>query len=240
MLDSARAPDVSTRKARAERVLDEAAKLLLRLGYKRVTVEDVAEQAEIGKGTIYLHWKTREELFYAVFERDYLEAIDELVIVLRRDPQSVLLHRMTHALFLHFMRRPLLRAALTGDLELLGRMAKVVDRRAMEVQGRIVFNEYLQLLYREGLVRADIDPREFFFAYRATVGGYFIQKESFSDQDQIPLERRAELLATTIQRTFEVEEAPVSDAVLEIAPRVIEIFAEISTIVRAHLAQAYA
>jgi AcrR family transcriptional regulator len=32
-------------------------------GYKRVTIDDLAAGAGIGKSTIYLHWKTREALF---------------------------------------------------------------------------------------------------------------------------------------------------------------------------------
>ena len=37
---------------RGERILDAAADLVLRWGYKRVTIEDVAKQAGIGKGTV--------------------------------------------------------------------------------------------------------------------------------------------------------------------------------------------
>jgi len=58
---------------RAERILDAAAELLLRWGYKRVTIDDIAKQAEIGSGTIYLHWKTRDALFETLMMR---EAID--------------------------------------------------------------------------------------------------------------------------------------------------------------------
>jgi hypothetical protein len=41
------------------------------------------------------------------------------------------------------MRRPLMRAALTGDLELLGRMAKAVDDGPMRARSQEVSNEYL-------------------------------------------------------------------------------------------------
>src|ERR671933_724264 len=115
MADSpARPRNVSDRKARAERILDAAAELLLRWGYKRVTVDDVAEHADVGKGTIYLHWKSREALFQAV------------------------LQRMTRDLFLAIIRRPLLRALYTADQEVLGRLAKG-DDKALEVQEEMAF-----------------------------------------------------------------------------------------------------
>ena len=68
------------RRERAERILDVTAGLLLRHGYKRVTIDDVAAGAGIGKGTIYLHWKTREALFWAVLQRDAARLLDQLGI----------------------------------------------------------------------------------------------------------------------------------------------------------------
>ena len=67
------------RQARAARILDVTAELLLRHGYRRVTIDDIARHADIGKGTVYLHWKTRDDLFKAVFEREVLHALTELL-----------------------------------------------------------------------------------------------------------------------------------------------------------------
>lgn len=239
MAGSARARDARARKVRAERILDAASELLLRLGYKRVTIEDVSDRVGIGKGTIYLHWKSREALFYAVLAREYLKAHEELVGTLRRDPQTALLHRLTREYFLHVMRRPLLHAALTDDLELLGRMARTADRRAVEAQTEMVFNDYLQLLQQHGLLRADAQPRELLFAYQATVGGYFIQEQPVSIEHRVSLERQADLLATTMRRTFEPESPPSPVAVQAVAPRVIEIFTDLGAMVWAQLARAY-
>ena len=56
----------SKREERADRILDAAANLILRWGYKKTTIDDIAKQAGVAKGTIYLHWKTREDLFVAL------------------------------------------------------------------------------------------------------------------------------------------------------------------------------
>ncbi|MBN2049171.1 MAG: helix-turn-helix transcriptional regulator, partial [Spirochaetales bacterium] len=53
-------------QARTLLILEIAKPLLLRYGYSKVTVDDIAEQAKLGKGTIYLHWKSKEDLFYAL------------------------------------------------------------------------------------------------------------------------------------------------------------------------------
>ncbi len=48
------------RQERAERILDAAAALIQRWGYNKTTIDDIAKQAGVAKGTIYLHWKTRD------------------------------------------------------------------------------------------------------------------------------------------------------------------------------------
>jgi len=67
---------------RAERILDAAAELVLRWGYKRVTIEDVAKRAGIGKGTVYLHFSTRAALFVAVLIRESLAMVSRDIDVL--------------------------------------------------------------------------------------------------------------------------------------------------------------
>ncbi|HEY9382527.1 MAG TPA: helix-turn-helix domain-containing protein [Gemmatimonadales bacterium] len=50
-------------------LLDAAERLLLRHGYRRVTVEDLAREAGIGKGSVYLHFDSKEEVALAVVNR---------------------------------------------------------------------------------------------------------------------------------------------------------------------------
>src|SRR6516225_8930255 len=124
MAVSTRTRNAQGRKARAERILDATAELLLRWGYRRVTIDDVAAQANLGKGTIYLHWPTREALFYAVLLRESLAIIDEIIAAIRQDPETALLHRFVREQFGAVMRRPLIRAVFTGDLDVLGKLVR--------------------------------------------------------------------------------------------------------------------
>ena len=45
-----------------EAILDATDRLLARYGYRKMTVEDIASEAGIGKGTIYLHFTSKEEV----------------------------------------------------------------------------------------------------------------------------------------------------------------------------------
>ena len=97
VVETARAYDLDARRARAERILDAAAELLERWGYKRLTMDDVAQHVGIGKGTIYLHWKTREALFDAVLRRELSSLLEEFLASIRADPREALPHRLSRS-----------------------------------------------------------------------------------------------------------------------------------------------
>src|SRR5262245_34314475 len=50
-------------------ILDGVDALLARYGYKKMTMEDLAQAVGIGKGTIYLHFSSKEELALAHIDR---------------------------------------------------------------------------------------------------------------------------------------------------------------------------
>jgi AcrR family transcriptional regulator len=91
-------------------------------------MDDVADAASIGKGTVYLHWRTRESLFTAVFAREVLNAMGELLQALRHEPQVCLLHNFARVYFLAIVNRPLLRGLLLDDPRLLGKLTDAPDR----------------------------------------------------------------------------------------------------------------
>jgi AcrR family transcriptional regulator len=62
------------------RLLDAAERLLAHYGYKKMTMDDLAAEAGVGRRTIYCHFKNKEELALATLDR----TIDLLVAELRR------------------------------------------------------------------------------------------------------------------------------------------------------------
>ncbi len=215
------------RRERAERILDAAADLLLRHGYKRITIDDVAKKAEVGKGTIYLHWKTREALFGTLMLREVLVIWQELLSRLRSDPKEVLFHRVMRSIMMIGMSRPLGRALFTRDKELLGKLAEKsfgVGPTQQAFKG-----EFLSLARNLGLLRSNMNPEKQNYALRATVNGFLIIDQSLTDEQQLTLEEKAEALAETIRRAFEPEK-PLPPADLhEAAAAVIKLFEQVYT-----------
>lgn len=229
--------DPRQRAERATRILDAAAALLLRHGYRRVTIDDVAAGVGIGKGTVYLHWKTREELFTAVVGREVLHAIEELLRALRADPQVSLLHRFARAYFLAVMNRPLLRGFILADTDLWGKLAQPRGK-AHDERHHLMSRSYFQLLAEHGLLRDSADVGAVAYAFLATLEG-FLQAEATAPttagEAAATLEERADLLERTVQRAFEGERTIPRSAQQSLATAVIGLLTDLTDADRADL-----
>lgn len=58
-------PAENTREA----ILDAAERMLAKSGYKKMTIEDLAREVGIGKGSIYLHFASKEEIALSHIDR---------------------------------------------------------------------------------------------------------------------------------------------------------------------------
>jgi AcrR family transcriptional regulator len=52
-----------------DRILDATERLISRLGYEKMTLNDIASEAGIGRRTIYLHFPSKEEIALATIDR---------------------------------------------------------------------------------------------------------------------------------------------------------------------------
>jgi len=60
---------IAPKEAVKDAILDATDRLLARFGYRKMTVEDIAHEAGIGKGTIYLHFTSKEEVVLSHVDR---------------------------------------------------------------------------------------------------------------------------------------------------------------------------
>jgi AcrR family transcriptional regulator len=214
---------VTQPEARLERVLDAAADLLVRLGYRRVTIEEVARQARIGKGTVYLHFPTKEALFLAVLLRTHHGVTARMVARMEADPAEVLPGRLMRSLYLDIAEDPVTRPLYLGDGEVLGRLA----HEAVETLGELTRRRqeagraWFGLLREAGLLRpGDVDAQLYTLSAIST-GFYFLDTLPVPG---VPTERavRAELLEQAVSAALEVPAALGGAA--GIAPAVAELY----------------
>ena len=59
----------ATREVTREAILDAADRRLARFGYNKMTIDELAAEAGIGKGTVYLHFSSKEEVVLSHVDR---------------------------------------------------------------------------------------------------------------------------------------------------------------------------
>jgi len=73
--------DQSVRKDKRECILQAAASLFMKEGYFKVTMDMVAEKAGVAKGTLYLYFKNKDELFACVIQSRVQKVLNDAVRV---------------------------------------------------------------------------------------------------------------------------------------------------------------
>jgi AcrR family transcriptional regulator len=64
---------------RQDEILQAACRIFGRLGYSATNVEEIANEAGMAKGTVYLYFKSKEEIFAAVLARDVKSLTDRTI-----------------------------------------------------------------------------------------------------------------------------------------------------------------
>jgi AcrR family transcriptional regulator len=200
-------PQIGERKLREERILDAATTLLVRWGYRKTTIDDVAREAGVGKGTIYLHWKDKNELFRAAIWREQQRYSEELQRRIATDPQGGLLHRITVHGMLAALSNPLMTALLSGNSDIFNGFLGAYDQGFLnQILGDT--DMYIVELQHDGLIRQDIPAPVITYLLTALKFG-IINYPDLIRQEHIPdMEQLTEALSDLIRRWLEPEQLP--------------------------------
>jgi AcrR family transcriptional regulator len=201
--------------ARVERVLDAAGDLLVRWGYQRVTIDEVARHAGIGKGTVYLHFHTKDALFLTVLLRAQAGVAERIAQRAEEEPACALPSNIGRTMYLELSADPVLRALYLADVEMLGRLAHEAADTLGDLTARRdqVLDEHLRLLQEAGCLRADLSLPALRYTFDAVAAGFFLLDGfgSRSAQAALPVEERGALLACALTATVEVPQPPAAE-----------------------------
>jgi AcrR family transcriptional regulator len=202
-----RQKDADERKLREERLLDAATTLLVRWGYRKTTIDDVAREAGVGKGTIYLHWKDKNDLFRAAIWREQQRYSEDVKRRIAADPEGGLLHRVTTHGMLAALSNPLMAAIIRGKSDIFNGFLGAYDPGFLtQLVGDA--DAYFVQLQHAGLIRADIPASTITYLLTALKVG-MINSPDILGQEHLPsMEQLTEALSDLIRRWLEPEQLP--------------------------------
>jgi AcrR family transcriptional regulator len=200
----------SERSAREVRILEAAAALLSRYGYLKTTVDDVAREAGVGKGTIYLHWKDKTELFRTAIWHASRQVTEDMMRRVTADPEGGQFYRLwTHGMVAIYSN-PLLAAVMSGRNDILRGLVDSLDSGTVsELFGNS--ESQIERLQGVGLIRSDLPPHLVsFFITSLKIG--IIDAGSFAPAVRAPTpDELTEALSDLMRRWLEPAR-PVGDS----------------------------
>ncbi|MDN3239409.1 TetR/AcrR family transcriptional regulator [Glycomyces tritici] len=215
-------------RQRADALLDATAALLTAGGSRQIRIEEVARCAGVGKGTVYLHWQSRDHLLLAVGAREAAAMTDAVVAAIRADPFEAAPHRYLRRHFLEAMRRPILRLIFSADGAELAAFAGQRPRSGLAATKLITSRDYLTALADHDLLRPGIELSDVDHGLQAVAYGFFAAGPFLPEDPQTALEHRAGQLAEIIRRSFEPDPTPAPDRYGAAAPRVVDAFTRLA------------
>jgi TetR/AcrR family fatty acid metabolism transcriptional regulator len=142
-----------------ESILRAATRVFARNGYFNSKVADIARAADVADGTVYLYFKSKEEILHSIFDQNMAEAISagRVLIEKLRDPGE----KLRRIAMLHLERLGADRdLAVVFQVELRG------STKFMQEFSAAGFAEYLGLLrktfeegQRSGVFRKDLNAK---------------------------------------------------------------------------------
>lgn len=143
-----------------KKILDAAARVFAKSGFKKSSIDEIARVAGVGKGTVYLAAPSKEDLFFQVAHREVRELQGYLLgLVDPRARADALLKTLILAAADFVSGRPVLLDLLCGRL---GQTLPSLNAQfeTLRTIGRATLVEVLRLGIRQGIFRADLDVEQ--------------------------------------------------------------------------------
>ena len=152
---------MGTSKTR-DKLIDVARHLFAKRGVDDTTMNDIAVASEKGRRTLYTYFKSKEEVFYAVIEREMARMSDRLRLVATKDlePEDKLVQLVyTHLSLIKdaVVRNGNLRAEFFRDIWLVEKVRKEFDRTEIELLQQIIMQGIRQGKFDVANIRMPID-----------------------------------------------------------------------------------
>jgi TetR/AcrR family transcriptional regulator len=166
------------KEARREEIIAAAEKIFFQKGLNASTMDDVAEAAELSKGTLYLYYRSKEDLYLAVTLRglEIMYSLFEKATATDANPIQRLLdleeayykffldHRQ-HYRMMYFFENPEFHIAISESMQ---EQCGIIDQKVWNLVSSVIRDAR-----DAGLLHAGIDPLEAGIMFWSNANGFF-------------------------------------------------------------------
>ena len=152
----------SNHDAREAQILDAAAELFVHYGYDKTTVSDIAREAGVSKGAIYLHFESKDELFEALLIREMQTYAENWLALIDADPRGGTMAGLYKNSLYALNSSAFMSAIFRRDVRIMGNYMRKPGNffKAMrEGQSQSPRYQFVKMMQEAGALRQDIDPK---------------------------------------------------------------------------------
>ncbi len=180
------------KKERRELVQKCALKVFARHGFDGATMDEIAKEAELSKGAIYLYFRDKEELFRSLVRKNVDEFHESLAKAIEEaDEPELRIHKAITALLKYFVtRKDMIRLFLATSSDLMKKVQDDVHKFMLSERKRAVelFKEVLKPAFDAGLFHDHITLEIAAVFFQSTIMGamsWFLMNDIEFDNKQI-------------------------------------------------------
>jgi AcrR family transcriptional regulator len=144
---------------RSNRILEATRKLLIHYGYDKTTVSDIAREAGISKGAVYLEFPSKDALVHALMTHDIYVYTEHIFDVLQNLSADEWTFSKIYQLSLDgLVNSPMMKAIVRNDQRIFGAYMTGLGGEWVQYkqQGRYPM---LLMMQQAGAIRTDIDAK---------------------------------------------------------------------------------
>lgn len=193
-------------------ILSAAAAVIIRLGYDKTNMSDIAEEAGLSRRTIYLYFRGKEDLFEALVSQEWIYYTQTWMEYVESDPRGGTLGGYFRASMRAVNNRPLIASMMRRDRRILGNYLRKPDNLFVWLQSGSISVDFIRALQTAGVVRQGIDPAVTAHIIEMLGYGQLTIGDFKSAEQSPPFETVMEALADMMDRLLTPEGAGDSEA----------------------------
>jgi AcrR family transcriptional regulator len=188
----------SSQSDRRERLLKSAASLFSRWGFDKTSVDDIAREAGISKGAVYLEFSNKDALLKAVVHREFARYMQDWLHRFEKDHGDWSFARMIQHSIAAVDSNPFVKALLMRDQRLFGsflRRDKELFRLAISAR-----SEFFSQLQQVGSMRDDIPAPVLAYLVSVTGYGLIAGDEVVPEENKVPFAKAIKAWGLLLER----------------------------------------
>ena len=208
---------------REQRILDTAVDLFVHYGFDKTTVSDIAREAGISKGAIYLHFKSKDELLERLILRELTLYGERWLVRLEDDPNGGTISALYKNSLYALNDSPFMAAMFKKDGRILGNYLRKPDnffQRMREQQEHSDRYLFVKMMQDAGAIRTDVDAKVIAHVMNMIAYGLVGLDGVIPEQDIPPVDETIEGVALLMEKALTPENGGNPNAAREIIQKI--------------------